>query len=438
MIELGRRVAMFVLLALGAIVLAEGVALGQSYLDQVVEALRRDPVYADPSAEHKLDPAAADRLRAAVHQADTPMFIAILPDAARNGGDASALVQAIGNRLGQPATVAVIAGDQFRAGSNVLPGTGELATAAIRAHRHEGVEATLVDFVGRVGQAAAGGAATPAGESSSSPLGSTLLVGLLLIAGGAGFVALRNKRRRDEQRRRQFADVRTAAEEDLIALGDEIRTLDIDVSMPGVNPKAVEDYSAALSSYEQASSAFDRAKQVEDLAPVTAALEEGRYQMASAKAHLRGEDPPERRLPCFFDPRHGPSATDVEWAPEGGAPRLVPACAADARRVHAGLEPQSRQVLVDGMRMPYWSAPGWFSPWAGGYFGLAGGDLLTGLLIGSALSGGWNQGWSGDSGGGGDLGGGDFGGGDFGGGDFGGGDFGGGDFGGGDFGGGDF
>jgi hypothetical protein len=427
MIQLMRRAALLVLLALGMVLLLAGVTLGQSSPDQVVEALRRDPVYVDPAAENTLDPAAADRLRAAINQAGTPIFIAILPDAARNGADASVLVGAIGTRLRQRATVAVVAGNQFRAGSTTVRGVGALANAAIQAHREEGVEATLADFVKRVDQAT-DGSATRTDEPSSSPIGSTLLLWLVILGGGAaGFAALRSKRHRDEQRRREFVDVRTATEEDLIALADEIRAIDIDISMPGVDPKAVEDYRAALSSYERASSAFDQAKQALDLAPVTAALEEGRYHMTSARARLRGEEPPERRLPCFFDPRHGPSVTDVEWAPEGGVPRTVPACAADAQRIRAGLEPQARHVLADGTWMPYWSAPGWFSPWAGGYFGLAGSNLLTGLLIGSALSCAWSHDWAGD------FGGSDFGGGDFGGGDFGGGDFGGGDFGGGDF-----
>jgi hypothetical protein len=428
MTELVRRFAL--LAALGAVLLIPGVARAQTNIDQVVEALRRDPVYVDPDAERKLDPAATDRLRTAIGQAGTPIFVIILPDSARNGADASVLGEAILRRLGQPATVAVVAGTQFRAGSTAVVGAGGLAAGAIQAHRRDGVEATLVDFVNRVGRAAATSApaSSPRSEPSSSPIGSTPLLMLILIGGSvAGFVALRNKQRKDEQRNREFADVRAATEEDLIALGDELRAFDIDISMPGVDPRAVEDYRTALSSYEQASGIFDRARRAEDLARVTAALEEGRYRMASASARIRGEKPPERRLPCFFDPRHGPSVTDVEWAPEGGVPRAVPACAADAQRIRAGLEPQTRQVLVDGMRMPYWSAPGWFSPWAGGYFGVAGGTLLTGLLIGSMLGGGWSHNWGGGFGG--DFSDGDFG--DFGGGDFG--DFGGGDFGGGDF-----
>jgi hypothetical protein len=137
---------------------------------------------------------------------------------------------------------------------------------------------------------------------------------------------------------------------------------------------------------------------------------------------------------------------DVEWAPPGGAPRLVPACAADAQRVESGQDPAMREVEVGGRSMPYWNAPAYYGPWAGGFFGgFGGGGFLGGLLLGEALGGGFGWGgpgffgsdydytgggdWGGDMGG--DIGGG-FGGGDFGG-DIGGGDFGGGDFGGGDF-----
>jgi hypothetical protein len=123
--------------------------------------------------------------------------------------------------------------------------------------------------------------------------------------------------------------------------------------------------------------------------------------------------------------------TDVEWAPPGGQPREVPACAADAVRVQDGVDPDMRQVAVNGQMVPYWQAGPAFAPWAGGFFGSG---LLPGLFIGSLLGGGFGgfgypgDAWAGDAGGQGDFGGGDFGGGDFGGGDFGGGDFGGGDF----------
>jgi hypothetical protein len=189
---------------------------------------------------------------------------------------------------------------------------------------------------------------------------------------------------------------------------------------------------AALDRYSRASSALDRARTPQQLAPVAEALEEGRYLMASAQARLAGEQPPERRPPCFFDPRHGPSVRDVPWSPDGaGATRDVPACAACAIRVEEGYEPESRQVLVGGRAMPYWMAGPMYGGYFGGFFpGLLVGEMLGGFGFGGygfggPFMGGYGDGGSYDSGGDGDFDGGlgDFGGGDFGGGDGGGGDF---------------
>ena len=100
--------------------------------------------------------------------------------------------------------------------------------------------------------------------------------------------------------------------------------------------------------------------------------------MASAKARFAGEQPPERRPPCFFDPRHGPSSRDVEWSPPYGEPRAVPACEADAQRVERGEDPQTREVECAGRRVPYWQAGPAYAPFAGGYFGGFGGGCCPG------------------------------------------------------------
>ncbi len=248
------------------------------------------------------------------------------------------------------------------------------------------------------------------------------------------------------RREREWDEVRTSAQDDLVALGDDIRSLDVDIQMPGVSAEAKQRYEQALQAYQRASEIFDRAKHPEDLAPVSETLEEGRFAMAYAKAVLEGRPPPERRPPCFFDPRHGPSTEDIEWAPPGGTPRPVPACAADVVRIKEGFQPHGRQVVVDGRPIDYWNAPRHYGPWAGGYFNGFGGGLMSTLLMGSALGAGlglgeelvgglFGDGDGGDWGGGGD--GGDGGDGGWGGGDGGdGGDWGGdGGDGGGDFGG---
>jgi hypothetical protein len=94
--------------------------------------------------------------------------------------------------------------------------------------------------------------------------------------------------------------------------------------------------------------------------------------MACVKARVAGAPLPQRRPPCFFDPRHGMSVTDVTYAPSGGAERQVPACALDAERVQAGAEPDIRQVMVGTQRVPYWQGGGAYRPYAAGYFGAFG------------------------------------------------------------------
>ncbi|MDQ4095928.1 MAG: hypothetical protein M3174_06980 [Actinomycetota bacterium] len=428
-----------------------------SYAEEAAAGLANDPVYVHPDAEDILSESEADRVRQAISAADAgPVYVAVLPEeaAAQAGGSADELMRMIGESLNRGGTYVVVSGNQLGAGSNYFPeGTvPSLATEAVQEEQGNGAEAVLLHLVDGLATTVQEGTTDPSAaedEPSGSLFSPFFLVVLALLAAVFLISARRRRKRRQEEERRQMEEVREVATEDLVALGNDLRSLDIDIEMPGVPPAAKEDYSRALDAYQRASAQLDAAQRPADLQPVTTALEEGRYLLASARARLAGDEPPERRPPCFFDPRHGPSARDVEWAPPGGAPRTVPACAGDAVRVESGEDPQTRQVMVGGEQTDFYNAPYYFSPWFGGYFGGFGMSMMNGMLIGSMLGGfgpfgmggfgyygdgGYGGESGGDGGGGGDFGGGDFGGGGFGGGDFGGGDFGGGDFGGGDFG----
>ena len=405
-------------------------------LEDAASALRSDPVYVAPDAERELDTREVSRLRSRISSEGAgPLYLAVLPASAANeaGGDASAALREVALSVREPGTYAALVGDSFRAGSTrgILQRgeAGRLAEEALRSKRGEGTVAVLDEFVRRVGEARRDGAA--GGDRDRGGGGFPWL--LLFLLGIPGVALLVSRRRRRQREKKELEEVKAFARDDLVALGEDIRALDLDVEMPGVDEEARRHYGLAVDRYDRANQAWQTARRPEDLEEVASLLEEGRWAMVAAKARLENKPIPERRPPCFFDPRHGPSVTEVEWAPPGGAPRPVPACAADAQRIQDGLEPDTRQVAIGGREMPYWNAGPAFLPWAGGFFG---GGLLPGLFIGSMLGGGlglFGGGFGsdayageGDPGGGGDFG--DFGGGDFGGdfGDIGGGDFGGG------------
>ncbi|MEP7091655.1 MAG: hypothetical protein ABI776_16265 [Nocardioidaceae bacterium] len=258
----------------------------------------------------------------------------------------------------------------------------------------------------------------------------------------------RQNRALEQRRAADLGAVCKVTDEDVTRFGEELQRLDTDLLTDTLDEPTRQDYQRALDSYEAAKDSLSRITASEDVRHVTETLEDGRYAVACVRSRVALQPLPVRRPPCFFNPAHGPSTTDIEWAPAGGQQRQVPVCAADADRVAQGAEPDVRTVPHGVGRVPYWQGGPAYSPWAGGYFGgYAASGLVPGILLGSLMASSWDGGFDGgdggydgaydggDSGDGGGDGAGFDGGGDFGGaGDFGGGDFGG-DFGGGDFGG---
>jgi uncharacterized membrane protein YgcG len=221
-----------------------------------------------------------------------------------------------------------------------------------------------------------------------TPLLIVVVVGVIVLV-----VAVRSRRREAARNAEVLAAVRSVAEEDVTRLGEDVVHLDFATAGRDLDEATQQDYRRALDSYDAAKSALGRVARPEDVRGVTGILEDGRYAVACVQARLEGRPVPARRPPCFFNPQHGPSVEDVEWAPPGGAPRPVPTCAADAERVRAGAEPDVRKVPVGAGRRPYWQAGPAYGPWAQGYFSpFAGSGLLPGVLLGAALTGGFG-GW---------------------------------------------
>jgi hypothetical protein len=237
-----------------------------------------------------------------------------------------------------------------------------------------------------------------------------LLVLLVVVAGVWLVVRTLSQntqnRQLQERRSQELTAVRRVADEDVTRFGEELRRLDDDLLTTRLDEPTRQDYQRALDSYEAAKESLGLAGAPEDIRHVTEALEDGRYAVACVRARTSGEPLPVRRPPCFFNPGHGPSTTDIEWAPAGGQPRQIPVCAADADRVQHGAEPDVRTVPQGAGRVPYWQAGPAYSPWASGYFaGYAMTGLLPTFMLMTLLSPTWDGGYVDgfDTGGGGDA-----------------------------------
>ena len=211
-----------------------------------------------------------------------------------------------------------------------------------------------------------------------------------LVFGGVGIYRRHAQRQREvaaqAELENQLSVSRRAADEDVTKFGEELQRLDVDVAGHPLDEAMQQDYQRALDAYENAKMSLDAVTRPDEIKHVTEILEDGRYAVACVKARVAGKPLPAKRPPCFFNPAHGPSSRDVEWAPAGGVPRSVPACPADAERVLAGADPYIRTVQVGAQRVPYWEGGQAYAPWAQGYYSRwSGSDMLSGMLIGSLL-----------------------------------------------------
>lgn len=176
-----------------------------------------------------------------------------------------------------------------------------------------------------------------------------------------------------------------SVDQDITRFGGELRDLDLDVVGIELSAEAQADYTLALDAYENAKQSLRNAEFDSDATHITQILEEGRYAIECVKARAHGRELPDRRPPCFFNPAHGPSTTDVEWAPDGGVSRQVPACALDAARVQSGANPHIRMVpMVGGQMVPYWEDERQ-AAWARGYYEPYGMDPAIRQLTQGAL-----------------------------------------------------
>lgn len=392
-------------------------------VDAAASELRAgESVYVDPAASALMSTGEADQLRAQVRDSGQVFFIAVLPRSAAVDGSSDATLQALYNGVRIAGTYAVYLADDSSSafkGKSTQADVTSAATFAYRDNKDAGAYAVTSAFVAGATPVLAGGSAGSSDSGSGGGGGGVLAffaVVAAAIGGGAWWISRRAKKANAER----TAAIARVVDEDVTSYGEAVARLDVED--PRLDDSGRADAQRALDSYEQAKMLSARMARPEDAGAVTAALEDGRFALASVEARMDGRPLPERRPPCFVDPRHGPSAEDVEWAPDGGAQRPIPVCLACATTLRSGGLPQAREVeMAGGARVPYWQGGQAYAPYAGGYFGGAGMNVMSMLFMGSMLGGAFSTptviaptDTSGFGGGGFDGGG--FGGGDFGGG----------------------
>ncbi|MFB9312572.1 hypothetical protein [Nocardioides plantarum] len=166
------------------------------------------------------------------------------------------------------------------------------------------------------------------------------------------FAPRRRRRQERAEAYEQFSARRRYLREDITVFGEELGQLHLDTLADTLGPDATAYYRHALESYERAKAGLVAAEVAADLDPVAADLVDGRHQRACVLATVAGSRRPDRLAECFFNPQHGPSSTEVTWAPPGGVERRVPVCRADANRLLHGQAPRMRLVLVGSRYVP--------------------------------------------------------------------------------------
>ena len=187
----------------------------------------------------------------------------------------------------------------------------------------------------------------------------------LVAAGGAAVLGRRAQHRRLDRRAElvELEAVRAVADEDVTALGEQLRRLDTRLGGRPLDEDTRADYQSALDAYEAAARAVPRLSASDEISLVADTLALGRHAVECVLARVAGRPVPAYRVPCFFDPRHGPSVQEVLWTQPGRGTRRVPACRQDAARVAAHERPDVRRVRLGSRRVPYWEAGAAFAPY---------------------------------------------------------------------------
>ncbi|TMR07509.1 hypothetical protein ETD83_00595 [Actinomadura soli] len=398
--------------------------------ERLAAALRRSPIYVDPSIASALPGAERRRLAARFAKAPAPVYVVLVPLV--TGGtwaDADQLASVVHDRLGRDGIFITLreggedltarewGGDHqardaawavsldramddtplaarlSRVADLIISGTGKQEYDRISAE---------IDRRHKARQGAASRTGEPrSGRADDDDGGLALPLGAgaagLAVVGVGGFLLWRRRRMASVRRegggllmpRTVFAtalranedQLREQASREVIAFGE---LLD-ETTVPTTGERARALMTGALDAYQAAGKTLDAARGVPDLAGVLVLLDQGRDAFASAQAVANG-DPEIPPVPlCFFNPLHGDAATRIAWRPVGSRKSLrVRACRPCARAVRGKEAPDVLMDRRDGRDVPYYEADPAESVWAETGYGQLRDDLVHRVLRGDA------------------------------------------------------
>ena len=133
----------------------------------------------------------------------------------------------------------------------------------------------------------------PNADDFLDDLGDAFKLGVLIVAGaialpfilGAVLLAARARRRRAREQEVHEAGERSADDE-LVAMGDEIRELDLDTEMPGASRQALTEYEQAIARYDQANELLSGDPSEYQVDQARAAIAAGRRHLSAARELL--------------------------------------------------------------------------------------------------------------------------------------------------------
>ena len=275
--------------------------------DAAASALEADPVYVHQGAADRLTVAEQGRVRLEIVRSAIGLVkVAVVPAAvAAPSGGAQGFANQVGRSLGLHGTLIVVAGPAYWALTS-YPDTEQAVSAlrsAVKARDHDRLVDELIPAIRKIGRIDPGPRPNfvdspnsddfPGDDDFLDDIADAFKLGVLIVAlavalpfllGAVLLVARARRRRAREQEVRESGE--RSADDELVALGDEIRELDLDTSMPNASRQALASYEQAIASYEQANELLSGDPSEYRVGQARAAIAAGKRHIAAARDRL--------------------------------------------------------------------------------------------------------------------------------------------------------